>query len=197
MAKKKLLFRGASIRQANLLVKDSNCNARVHVTADITPDLAEYFGWEIYHNGRLISGLKARTALEGEVFLKEMSFKPNGIQTGQDPLEVVAAMATDFALVRKKSETGDGIETNLRFVVNTPAWKEVAEFYGNMGKVDGVMKLEINPVDAGAQATLDEQPHLAKDDKDEAPAPDEDEKPAKGRSKSGSLASRVVMEKVQ
>ncbi len=197
MAKKKLTFRGASIRQANLIVQDAACNCRVHITTDITPDLAEEFGWEIYRNGHLISGLKARTPLEGELFLKEMSFRPNGIRTNQDPLEVVAGIATDFALVRRKSETGDGIETQLRFVVATTAWKELAEFYGNMGKVDGVLKLEINPADSGAQATLDEQPHLAKDDEAEAPAPDEDEKPAKGRSKSGSLASRVVMEKVQ
>lgn len=196
--KKKLLFRGASIRQANLIVQDSNCNARVHITADVTPDLAEFFGWEIYHNGRLISGLKARTPLEGELFLKELAFKPNGISTKQDPLEIVASMAQDFALVRRKSETGDGIETQLRFVVSTSAWKEIAEFYGNMGKVDGVLKLELNPADSGAQATLDDQPHLAKNDNAE-PEPDEEpeEKPARGKARAGSLASRVVMEKVQ
>jgi hypothetical protein len=197
MAKSKVIrFRGAQIRQANLIVKDSTCIVRAHILTDITPELAEYFGWEIYHNGRLISGLKARTPLEGEVFLKEISFKPNGIG-GKDPLEIVATTATDFALVRRKSETGDGIETNLRFVVDSLAWQELSQFYGMMGRVDGVLKMELNPADSGAQATLDEQPHLAAKDADADDAPEDDDKPVIGKSRTGALASRIRMEKVQ
>jgi hypothetical protein len=164
--------------------------------ADITQQLAEEFGWQIYQDGHLISGLIGSTKLDGELNLQELSFKVNG--TKSDPLECVATMAVDFQLSRRKTETGDGIETNLRFILKSLAWKELTEFFGLLGESDGVLTLELQPATLESQQTLDEQPHLVASEEDpQAAADPEPAEETPSKSRRGALASRVAMEKIQ
>lgn len=187
----KLLLRGASFRHLDVRTGDNKAFVRAHVSTDITPAIAEHFGWDIYKDGHLINGLIGSTKLDGDLFLKELAFQVNG--SNSDPLEIVATKAEDFQLTRRKSETGDGVETNLRFLLTTMAVAELVEFFCLMGTADGVLTLEL--ANETNQATLDEQPHMQKkaDDTEAEPEPE----PARGKSKPGSLAPKLVMEKIQ
>jgi hypothetical protein len=187
----KLLLRGASFRHLDVRTGDSKAFVRAHISTDITPAIAEHFGWDIYKNDHLINGLIGSTKLDGDLFLKELGFEVNGIKS--DPLEIVATTAEDFQLTRKKSETGDGVETNLRFILTTMAVVELVQFFCLMGTADGALTLELAA--ETNQATLDEQPHMQKPEP--AAEPDPEPEPAKGKSKHGSLAPKLVMEKIQ
>lgn len=192
---KKILFRGASFRHVDMRMGEGAAFVRAHIISDITQELADYFGWQIYQDDHLISGLIGSTKLEGELYLAELSFKVNG--TKSDPVECRATTAEDFQLTRKKSETGDGVETQLRFIVTSLDWKEITDFFGNLGTADGVLKLELQDQKEDVQPTLAEQDHLQPaEDAEESETEPEPETP-KGKSRGGALASRVHMEKVQ
>lgn len=196
---KKISFRGASFRHLDMRTGDNKAFIRAHVVADITKELADKFGWQIYQDGHLISGLIGSTKLEGALFLGELSFQVNG--TKSDPLECRATTAEDFQLTRKKSETGDGVETQLRFILTTADWEPMTHFFGNLGDADGVLKLELAQEKEDAQPTLADQPHLQTEEEsdegsgDAADEPEPDE--PKGKSSGGALASRLRMEKIQ
>lgn len=195
MAKaKKLLLRGASFRHLDMRMGEGAAFIRAHIVADITPETADKFGWQIYQDGHLISGLVGSTKLDGQLNLTELQFKVNGTKT--DPLECRASSAEDFQLTRRKTETGDGVETQLRFIVISLDWESLTNFFGHLGTADGALKFELADEKEDAQPTLAEQPHLqeAEDNPDPEPA---EEEPVRGKSRSGSLAPKVVMEKIQ
>jgi hypothetical protein len=190
---KKIIFRGACFRDVDMRMGEDAAFVRVHVVADITEAIAEKFGWQIYTDNHLISGLAGSTKLDGDLNLKEIQFTVNG--TKSDPLECIASSAEDFQLTRKKTEAGDGIETQLRFVLISLDWKPLTEFYGLMGRADGVLKVELAAEKRDQQPTLDDQPHLQQQEPEEAELADPE--PAKGKSRTGSLASKPLMEKIQ
>lgn len=183
------------MRHLDMRTGEGAAFVRVHVVSDITPELAEYFGWQIYQDGHLISGLIGSTKLEGELYLAELSFKVNG--TKSDPLECRATTAEDFQLTRKKSETGDGMETQLRYIITSLDWAELTQFFGNLGTADGVLQLELQEEKEDVQPTLAEQAHLQPADEEAEGEPEPEPEQPRGRSRGGALASRVHMEKVQ
>lgn len=191
---RKMLFRGASIRKFQILSENKVAIARVTFQSDITTDIAEQMKWEIYHADgySLIDGLKKSTPLKGSLMLKELSFKING--AGQAPVEVVASSADDFKLVRKKTggDEEDEVETSLRFVIESTAWDLLAATFANYGDADGALNVTME-VSEEAQPKLVDQPKLRRVEEEEKP-----DKPAKGKSKEPSLASKkTVMEKIQ
>lgn len=179
----KIRFRGAEFRHIDMRVIDGNAFVRAHVRADITPELAEYFRWEIYRSGHLISGLEGTTKLAGELQLEEATFQPNGANvTG---LECVVATAEAFQLSRKQADTG-GIETSLMFVLRSSAWRLVTEFFGMMGSVDGMLVLTTVPQQQELDA--DEQQMKLGEDRSEGEAANTETE----AEESGSRESRVV-----
>lgn len=191
---KKIIFRGACFRDVDMRMGTGAAFVRVNVVADITEAIAEKFGWQIYTEKHLISGLVGSTKLDGKLNLKEIQFTVNG--TKSDPLECIASSAEDFQLTRRKAKSGEGIETQLRFVLISLDWESFTKFYGHLGQADGVLKVELAAEKRDEQPTLDDQPHLQKEEPEEAQAAEPEPEPARGKSRTGSLASKPLMEKL-
>lgn len=194
MPNRKLILRGAQIRHVDLRVSEGNCIARMHVSCDITQELAAEMGWEIYSGGHLISGLAGATKLSGDLYLDKVSLQLNGLET--DGFECSATTADSFELSRSKGETDGSIETQLRFRLLSTSWEPIAEFYGQMGQADGVMHLHRLPEQTRLQQTLDEQDQEdsenEEDEEEAAPPPPKQ----KGRPKKAA-ASTITVEAVQ
>ncbi len=190
MAKqKKLKLAGAEFRRVNQEASNGICSVYVTVYCDITTELAEEMGWEIYTNGHLIGGLIGQTNLEGEISVEEVAMSLNG-QRGT-ALECVASKASGFQLTRKKSDDGDGIETRLRFELVSTGWELIVGYFGQWGQADGVLTLVRPPEQAKlpTQATLEEQ---AEETEEEEP---EEAEEGAGESRPGVLASVTSMRK--
>lgn len=202
MAKpKKLRLRGAEFREVlQNILPDKNCLTYTKIYCDITPEMAEEMGWEIYVRDEeknalhLIGGLEGQTKLEGEIELEQIQVKLNG--TSGTALECVASKAWDFTLTRKKSDTGDGTITRLRFELVSSAWQLITDYFGRMGQADGVLVLSRPPEQTkipDAQQTLDEGADAAEDA--ESQEEDGDSSEGAGESRPGVLASATQMRK--
>jgi len=201
MAKpKKLRLRGAEFESVSLsITKEGGCFASADMRCDITADLAEEMGWEIYtkdEDGKpahLIAGLRNSTALEGEIEVEEIYMKLNG--SGKNPLECVARRLDGFSLTRAKDAAG-GMKTTLHFKLVSSAWEMISHHFGMYGKADGVLVLTRPPeqtVIPEAQMNLQDAADATEDAEGQEPASDATEEA--GESRPGVLASVTQMRK--
>ncbi len=163
---KKLTLRGASIRQFQMFTKNNTSFVRITFKCDITPAIAEDMGWEIYHEGTtdLIAGLKKSTPLTGELLASNMVLSAN--PGGPDTLDCRASLIEDFKLSRKGKDD-ENVETYLWFTVESPDWMETASAFSLWGDVTGLLKVTLASKKAEIQPTLEEQPGLELEDKQE------------------------------
>lgn len=205
MAKpKKLRLRGAEFRRVQQdILPDGTCVVYVTVYCDITHEMAEEMGWEIYVKDgdgnalHLVGGLIGQTNLEGEIELEQIELKLNG--TAGKALECVATKATSFQLTRKKHDDGDGIVTRLRFEIASTAWQLITDYFGRLGTADGVLALSRPPeqtVIPDAQQTLEEGLEAAEDGEESGSEEDEGGAPLASATQMRKRNMRPTMERI-
>lgn len=159
MAKKKIIFRGASINSVDLRVSandNSGIHARLRIRCDFTKGVASAMGWEdLFASEHLASGMRS-VKLDGELNLERVELKVNGI--GGKHLECGAVRAWDFELSKTKGETEGSYETSLWFKMTSTDWKTISGFFGNMGKADGALSAFCAPEQEANQQLLTEDP---------------------------------------
>lgn len=96
-----LMFRGVTIRYVDTRMAEGKAIIlhRLHLTADMTPELAEEMGWRTVYdeNGVPLEGCKSQN-LTGAIKVVTARFSPNGLE--QHEIEISANEIKDFSAAR-------------------------------------------------------------------------------------------------
>lgn len=151
MASPTIIFRGASIRYADLRHKEEvGVFARLHMTADDTDTVRDQMDWE------KMPDCVDQCKLSGVLLGKHLELIPNDKNLRQFALQFTISEVSAFELVPIRNDDGDITSRQLRFQIKSTeigAIAAIEEYLRRMGEHVGQLKISYQK-----QEKLDLQP---------------------------------------